>query len=37
MIAHELRRTLSEIDDMPYREFLAWIAYFRVRNAPADL
>lgn len=37
MLAHELGRTVAEIEDMPLSEYVGWRAYFTAKNALENL
>lgn len=36
-LAHELGRTVTEVEQMPYAEYVAWRAYFTARAALDNL
>ena len=37
LLAEGLGKTLTELDEMPYREYLAWRAFYVYRNAQQEL
>jgi hypothetical protein len=37
VLALDLGRTLAELDDMPWPEYLAWQAFYKYRAAMAEL